>query len=211
MGGKSMPTISDRTGSKRACALLSLAPVIALTAACKPPPTDADMLRDVPEAAMRFASDPLPSPDTTGAMWAMSARTERRIIYGVPSAPALLALDCELSGEPALQITRLSPADEGAGAMLALVGNGHIGRIKVDATKVGGPLFWVGSAPAQEEVWEPLTGPRESFATVPGGGTVAINPSALPGEMIAACRAGNILEPDAPQQESAPEDASPLP
>lgn len=172
----------------------SLLFLLILTAACKPPPTDADMLRDMPEPAPTFASDPLPSPQTEGAIWALSARTDGRLIYGVPGEASLLALDCDVSGVPTFRITRTSPADEGAGALLALVGNGHIGRINVDATKVGNQLFWVGDAIAEDEVWEPLTGPRELIATVPGAGMVTLNPSVLPGFMIGSCRAGDVLD-----------------
>ena len=163
---------------------------IASLAACKPPPTDADMLRDV--EMENFASAPLPSPDATGAVWAVSQRTDGRLIYGVPSEPALMALECL---GPSLRITRNSPADEGAGAMLALVGNGHIGRLPVDATLEGGRYFWVGEEPAASEVWEPLAGPRELIATVPGAGTVELHPSPLPGALIEACRAGEPFDP----------------
>lgn len=154
------------------------------------------MLRDMPEAAPTFASDPLPSPETEGAVWARSQRVEGRIIYGVPGEPALLALECERDDPtaPTLTITRISPADEGAGALLALVGNGHIGRIAVDATEVNGRLIWLGEASALDEVWEPLAGPRELIATVPGAGMVTLNSSALPAIMIATCRFGESAE-----------------
>ncbi|MEO1221565.1 MAG: hypothetical protein AAFY42_09490 [Pseudomonadota bacterium] len=170
-------------------------PFIALLAlaACKPPPTDADMLRDMPETEPTFASAPLPSPITEGAMWALSQRTEGRLIYGVPGEAALLSLECDTTATPTLRLTRTSPADEGAGALLALVGNGHIGRIMVDATEVSGGTYWVGEAAALDEVWEPLAGPRELIATVPGGGTVNIDPSPLPRFLIEACRRGELL------------------
>ena len=35
-----------------------------LLPACKPPPTDADMAREMPEAAPTYASDPLPLHET---------------------------------------------------------------------------------------------------------------------------------------------------
>jgi len=200
-----MPNITDRTVLKRACILFALAPAVALIAACKPPPTDADMLRDMPEAAPIFASEPLPSPETEGAVWALSSRTDGRLIYGVPGEAALLALDCDTNGTPMIQITRISPADEGAGALLALVGNGHIGRVKIDATKVNDQFFWVGEAYAEDELWEPLTGPRELIATVPGAGMVTLNPSAFPGQLITSCRAGEILDAQALAQEAEPD------
>lgn len=159
-------------------------------ASCKPPPTDADLQRELPEAKLTFASDPLPSPDTEGAVWAPSPQVAGRLIYGIPGDPALLALECiEEGGElPQLQITRLSPADEGASALLALVGNGHIGRIAVEAREIGGRSVWNGKADAVDIAWEPLAGPRALGATVPGAGRVELNPSDLPGAMIEDCR-----------------------
>ncbi|QUL38202.1 hypothetical protein [Erythrobacter sp. JK5] len=168
--------------------LLFLFTVLLALAACKPPPTDADMARDMPEAEQTFASDPLPSPDTEGAVWAESAEAER-IIYGVPGQPVLLALACiRDTSEPTLRIARLSPADEGAGAMLALVGNGAIGRMEVDATEVSGRSIWQGALPATDARWEPLSGPRQVTVTVPGAGMVTLNPSALPSQFLADCR-----------------------
>ncbi len=170
-------------------------------AACKPPPTDADMGRDMPEAEATFASEPLPSPDTEGAVWAESADAER-IIYGVPGQPALIALACLRNGsEPTLRITRMSPADEGAGAMLALIGNGAIGRMEVDATEVSGRTIWQGEDPASDEDWEPLAGPRQLTATIPGAGMVTLNPSPLPMQLVSACRSQEppkSLDPEKP-------------
>lgn len=182
------------TNRRLALPILAIIAPVFLAAACKPPPTDADMLRDLPEAAPTFASDPLPSPETEGAVWALSARTDGRLIYGVPGEAALLALDCDVSDAPTIQITRISPADKDAGALLALVGNGHIGRLKVDATELNGQFFWVGEAPAIDELWEPLMGPRELITTVPGAGMVTLNPSAYPSQMIALCREGQLLD-----------------
>lgn len=180
-------------------------------AACKPPPTDADLSRAIPEAAPTFASDPLPSPETEGAIWAHSVQDEGRIIYGTPGNPALLALECVADeGElPALHIIRLSPADEGAGALLALVGNGHIGRVEVDAEEFGGRSVWQGSAPAVQTLWEPLAGPRQLTATVPGAGMVTLNPSHLPGELIEACRTGTVWPAPVPTEPPESDEISP--
>lgn len=186
--------------------IIALLLLLAL-AACKPPPTDADMVREV--ELEKFASAPLPSPDATGALWAVSQRAESRLIYGVPSEPALLALECLGSS---IQIIRHSPADEGAGAMLAMVGNGHIGRLPVDATRVTGRYFWVGEEPASSDVWEPLAGSRELIATVPGAGTVELHASPLPGALIRACRSGEAFDPASPDKPEEPEEEpSPLP
>ncbi|MEE4200285.1 hypothetical protein [Erythrobacter sp.] len=162
---------------------------LALIGACKPPPSDAGLSREVPEAEPTFASAPLPSPDSEGAVWARSQAREGRIVYGVPGEAALLALECLGGTEAAaVQMTRIAVADEGAGALLAMVGNGHIGRLPVDARAAGDANIWQGEAAASDSLWEPLRGPRALTVTVPGAGMVRVNGSELPGDLIAQCR-----------------------
>ena len=157
--------------------------------ACKPPPTDADMRRDGPDAETSSASAPLPSPESEGAVWTFSGLDPDRIIYGGPGSPAQLARTCLPDQTPTrVQITRMSHADEGAGALLAFVGNGHIGRIEVDATPVEGETIWQGDLPAADNRLEPLAGPRQFTATIPGAGMVTVNPSATPMEWLQSCR-----------------------
>lgn len=166
-----------------------------LLAACKPPPTDANLRGGPPTSEPTYASPPLPSPDTEGAVWKVSPLSEGRLLYGQPGAPALMALECldaKMLPEPLIEISRLSPADEGAGALLALVGNGHIGRVAVDANVDDRP-GWHGTVAASDVVWEPLAGPRLLTATVPGAGMVILNASPLPGLLIDTCRAGEPL------------------
>lgn len=168
----------------------ALAIVLVAVSACKPPPTDADLNRNLPEPAPSYASDPLPSPDIAAAVWAQSPGNPDRLIYGVPGSPALMAITCLSQGAPPrLRVTRISPADEGAGALMALVGNGHIGRIEVDAIEVGGKSVWRGEVLAADTALEPLAGPRALTATVPGAGMVTLNPSPLPMALLADCRA----------------------
>ena len=171
---------------RAAVTVLALGAVVA----CKPPPTEADMARQLPEDEPKPASAPLSSPDSEGAVWKVSAQDSQRIIYGVPGSPALMALTCLTDAVPSqVRITRLSPADEEAGALLAFVGNGHIGRIQVDATTVEGKSIWQGEVPALDERLEPLAGPRQFTATIPGAGMVTFNPSDTPMEWLEACRA----------------------
>lgn len=176
-------------------ALAALAP-----AACKPPPTDADLTRKAPRDEPNYASEPLPSPDSEGAMWARSSQAGR-IIYGIPGEPALVALECVARDgtSDALQITRLAPADEGAGALLALIGNGAIGRIEVDATEVGSRIVWRGELAAADTRWEPLAGPRRITVTVPGAGIVTLNPSAMPAALLDQCRSNAPVPPAYPR------------
>lgn len=140
------------------------------------------------------ASAPLPSPDTEGAVWARTG-DGTRIIYGIPGEAAMVALQCtdRTSAMPILQITRIVRADEGASALLAMVGNGHIGRLKVDAIERAGTPVWHGSLAASDDAWEPLAGPRALTLTVPGAGMVRLNPSSIPSELIAECRTNGAV------------------
>lgn len=143
----------------------------------------------MPVAEPSFASEPLPSPDTEGAIWALSSE-DMRIIYGTPGEPALLALACLDNGGKSriMRITRMSPADEGAGAFMAIIGNGAIGRIEVDATEIGNRHYWQGELAAVDTRWEPLSGPRQVTVTVPGAGMVTLNASDMPRSLLSACR-----------------------
>lgn len=166
--------------------------VLALPA-CKPPPTDAAEARAAELPMATGPSAPIASPDTTGAVWAESSPQSSgplRLVYGVPGQPVLLALECRGAATPAAQIriTRHAPADRGAGALLALIGNGRIGRFPVDATEAGGKLVWQGDVPATVSGWDAFKGTREATVTVPGAGLVRLNPSPLPMTLVAACR-----------------------
>ena len=164
---------------------------IAALAACKPPATDADMARgDAPVAEARGPSDPLPSPDVEGAIWAPSKRP-LRILYGKPGEAPLMALACvsEQGQAPQLLITRFAPADEGAGAYLALIGNSHVARIPVDSVEVDGAHIWQGSMSLEDPDIEVLTGRREIGATLPGAGRLVLNPGEGPVRLIEECRA----------------------
>ncbi len=167
---------------------------------CKPPPTDAPVARAAILPAAEGPSLPLASPDTTNAVWAQSGKP-MRLVYGVPGQPVLLALECldPASPDARLRITRHAPADSGAGALLALIGNGAIGRIAVDATETGGRVLWQGETAAIDPVWEPLAGPREMTVTVPGAGLVRINPGEQPWKLLTECRGvPSESEPPAP-------------
>ena len=158
-------------------------------AGCKPPPTDAAVARVSLLAPTAGPSAPLPSPDTTAAIWA-STDKPLRLVYGVPGQPVLLALECVDPAQPEarLRITRHAPADDGAAALLALIGNGWIGRFPVEATPVGGRVFWQGEVPALTREWDALKPEREATVTVPGAGLVRLNPSPLPMQLVSTCR-----------------------
>ena len=157
---------------------------------CKPPPTDSAVARVALDSPAKGApSEPIPSPDTTGAVWAPTGNA-LRLVYGIPGKPVLLALECLSPSTPGaqLRITRHVRADEGAAALLALIGNGWIGRFPVDATPVAGKSLWQGDVPANAREWSALKPEREASVTVPGGGLVRLNPSPLPMALVDICR-----------------------
>ena len=171
-------------------ALAAIFPLV-LLAACKPPATDEYVERVDLEDTGSFASEGAPSPDTTGAGWAMS-RTEGRIIYGKPGDTPLVALEC--TGKPGaamIRMTRFAAADREAQALAALVGNRMVARIPVDAVPSGRAWIWQGSISADNAGLDALLDPVSIELTVPGAGTTVLNPSPLPLDLLAGCRALN--------------------
>jgi hypothetical protein len=173
----------------RAGALCTALVVTGTLAGCKPPPTDSAAARVSLLASEEGPSAPIASPDVTGAVWAATANP-LRLVYGIPGQPVLLALECRDPAAPdaRLTITRHAPADPGASALLALIGNGFIGRFPVEATSRKDQRVWEGEAPALTPEWDALKPEREATVTVPGAGLVKLNPSPLPQELITACR-----------------------
>ena len=165
----------------------ALLPLILLSA-CNPPAAD-DYVARIGVAGRAAPSAPIASPDTKGAMWTPSAGNPRRLVFGKPGERVLLALECvEKKAGPILTYTRFAEADAHAQAILALIGNGHVSRLKIDATRNGPRWLWQGSAAATDPGFEGLTGGRQVEATVPGAGSLILNPSPLPGELIRQCR-----------------------
>lgn len=157
-------------------------------AACNPPAAETYVAR-VPVGAREAPSAPIVSPDTQGAVWAPATGDANRIVYGKPGQPLLFALACSMDkGVPLLRYTRHAAADPYAKAILALIGNGHVVRLKVDAARIGAKWRWEGSTAAQSPEWEVLTGGRQVEATVPGAGSLILNPSPLPGDLVSRCR-----------------------
>ncbi|WFL76446.1 hypothetical protein P7228_10600 [Altererythrobacter arenosus] len=175
-----------------------------LLAACKPPPTDEDITRFELADIGSGPSKPIDSPDTENALWAYSTARPGRIIYGNAGEAPLLAITCdEDEATPAVRITRFAAADEGAGAMLALIGNGHRSRLKVDAVPLGDGFLWEGSFAPDDPQLEVLTGRRGVTATIPGAGILTLNPSDKPSELIEACRGDD--QPEAVAEDFLPE------
>ena len=186
----------------RCAALLPLA----LVAACNPPAAE-DYVARVGATGRDAPSAPIASPDTEGAIWAPSPANPLRLVYGKPGERVLFALECT-DGEagPVLTYTRFAAADAHAKAILALIGNGHVARLDIDATRGGTRWLWQGSEPASSPRFEALTGARQVEATVPGAGSLILNPSPLPGELVRQCRLPG--QPAAPASAPAATDAA---
>ncbi len=165
-------------------------------AACQPPASDeySERSRIAPRA--EGPSEPIASPDTAGAVWA-AAENPDRLLYGKPGERPLFALECvDQGGLPLIAFTRFAKADAGAKAILALIGNGHVSRLKIDATERGDIWRWEGATEAADPALDVLTGPRQVEATVPGAGSLILNPSAVPGELVERCRAQALPDPE---------------
>lgn len=149
-----------------------------------------------PVQAQRIAFDkvptqgeqPLASPDTNGASWALSA-DGHTLDFGNPGARPFVSLACNAdAGPPQITVIRHAPGRAGEKALFPVIGNGKISRFEVDATRAGNEWRWQGTLPADDPQLEVFAGSNRLEATLPGGGTVKIAGSAAPGQFIAACR-----------------------
>jgi hypothetical protein len=171
---------------------LALVP-LAILAACKPPASDDYIERAKIDESAQGPSEPIDSPDSEGAIWA-PAGEGARLLYGKPGEHPLFAVECLSDGsEPMLAYTRFANADPHAKAILALIGNGHVSRLNIDAAQIGDAWRWEGEIEAGDPRLDVLTGNREVEATVPGAGSLILNASALPGELVERCR--ELAEP----------------
>lgn len=172
---------------------------LASLTACNPPATDeyADRSRALPSAEP--VMPPIASPDTSEAIWAPTDDTAQRLVFGVPGTPPLFALACIDEGQgPAIRLTRFNEAQDGAQALIAVIGNGHIGRWKVDATSLGMRRVWQGDIAADNANLAAFAGPRKIEATVPGGGSLILHASPLLPTLIENCAARSELSASDP-------------
>jgi hypothetical protein len=133
-------------------------------------------------------SDPLPSPDTSDAIWSPMERSA--LLFGNVGERPFLSIECHLKADDgkAIRIVRHVPSDPEAKALFALVGNGTVARIPVDSTFRGDRWRWEGELPVDAPEWDALTGSRELIATLPGAGTLELPASDAPARFIANCR-----------------------
>ena len=75
-----------------------------------------------------------------------------------------------------------------------MIGNGYIARWPMDATRAGTAFVWQGDVALDNPKIEVLTGGRAVEATLPGTGTVKLNASSRPRELIERCKRFNSPE-----------------
>lgn len=130
-----------------------------------------------------------PSPDLSDAQW--MAGTGQQVFFAPPGQQPFFSLACEHhGGQAVMRLTRHVPADEGSNALMPLIGNGRIVRIKVAAVAYDTGFQWEAILPAFSETLDVFAGPYGVEATVPGGGTITMGASEPPARLIAECRAG---------------------
>lgn len=177
--------------------------LLAALAACRPPASDRYVERIALDDEARGPTVLATSPTTEGAIWAGSGGPDR-IVFGHPGKAPLLALECADDGAM-LKVTRFAPTDPGAKGMMALIGNGHVERLKIDALEVGEGRGWLwqGRFDPVDPRLDALTGVRGLEVTIPGAGTLKLPGSPRPTELIERCR--RLGAPEARSQLSAPE------
>ena len=163
--------------------------LFALLSACKPPASQDYAARAQATPERTAPAAPVDSPDVEGADWAPSP-SSGRLLYGKPGEAPFFSLACD---DGLITYTRYVAADRGAKAVLALIGNGHVERLWIDAERDSsgedGAFLWRGQISASDPRLEVLTGPRRVEATVPGAGSLILNASSAPGEFVTRCAA----------------------
>jgi hypothetical protein len=93
-----------------------------------------------------------------------------------------------------LEIIRHVPARPGQQALFPVLGAGPISRFKLDAALANGEWRWQGSLPAGDPQLDVFTTSGSIEATLPGGGTLLIGGSRIPGEFVRWCRQGRVVQ-----------------
>jgi hypothetical protein len=131
---------------------------------------------------------PLPSPNTEGAHWTPSADGQA-IDFGQPGRKPFLSLLCDIKAEPPrLTIVRHAPSRPGEKALFPVMSNSTIARFKVDAALRDNEWRWEATLPADDPQLAVFEEARPLEATLPGGGTLKIAASGVPGEFVGWCR-----------------------
>ncbi|WEK47721.1 MAG: hypothetical protein P0Y56_05360 [Candidatus Andeanibacterium colombiense] len=130
-----------------------------------------------------------PLPNSLGALWHVSA-DGKGIELARPAGKPFLTLHCVIAAgaKPRLAVIRHAQSEPGAKALFAVLGNGVISRMKLDAKLAREGWLWEGVYAADAPELDVFTGQREIEATLPGAGMLKIGGSALPHEFIQWCR-----------------------
>ena len=164
--------------------------------ACRQAPAAEATQRIALDQVRQSSDQTLASPDTTRAVWTVSA-SGKAINFGNRGADPLLTLDCRLEerANPQLAVIRHAPAFPGQTAIFAVMGNGYVARLPADATLADGEWRWETSLPAVDRQWNLFIGAGDMRATLPGKGAVMIPADPIPGEFVTWCRAGGQSAP----------------
>jgi hypothetical protein len=140
-------------------------------------------------SGLEIAADVAPV-QPEGAAWRSDAGG---LHFAVPGAADLLAISCSHAqdGTAQIKLTRGTRAEDGAKALFAVIGNGRIARLPLDAVRAGDDGEWQGLIPAADPQLDVLKGGNRLEATLPGGGLLKLPASGEPGRLLEACRASD--------------------
>ena len=159
-------------------------------AACSQAPQQPTTQPDRPIDAVRVAlpsPGPLPSPRARDAkaVWSGGATAAA---FGYPGEEPLVTLECR-AGQ--VVVTRHALAEDRAQALFALIGNGTILRLPVDAVRLPGSAWpvWQGVLAADDPRSAVFLGGAVE-ATLPGAGTIMLAGGGAMQEVAQGCGAG---------------------
>jgi hypothetical protein len=188
------------TPSSFAVRFLALPLALASLTACHREQAPVEAQRIALDQVPRQGEEPLPSPDTKGAAWVVSANGQS-IDFERAGEKPWLSLACKVNAvPPQITVIRHVAARPGEKALFPVIGGGIISRFKVDAALADGEWRWQGTLPADDPLLEVFEGAHDLEATLPGGGTVKTEASGIPGQFLAWCRNGGktpALQPTA--------------
>lgn len=183
------------------CRIVILA-FVTTVAACHP--AHAPVERIALDKAAQGPEAPIASPDTKAAAWTASTDGQR-LDFGNPGAKPFLTLECRAGAMPAVRIIRHVVSRPGESALFPVLGSGPNARFKLDAANVGGEWAWAGDVPVSDPQLEVFHSGRLE-ATLPGGGSLIVPASPVPGEFVSKCRgsipiaaASDAAEPSSPE------------
>ncbi len=170
-------------------------------AACSPSGSQQQEPLDSQRVALPSESMPseLPPRQPDGTVW--QATGGDRIAFGVPDGSPLLTIACLHEDSPSAQLrfSRYTRAEAGAKALFAIEGNGHVARLPLDVVRAGDPGEWQGTVSAFDEAVQAIKGTEAITATLPGGGSLKLPVSNLPGALLDQCVGGMKLPAETPR------------